>query len=81
MPSMQLKFTPCTVGTDPAKVGQDVTLEQRLLSCNEKVSIVTTYDLSKESKRWQETEHTISLPTQLADVDAFKVTIVDDIFA
>ncbi len=80
MPSVQLKFTPCTIGTDPAKVGQDVTLEERLLNCNEQGAVVTTYDFSKESKRRQETEHTISLPSQLANVDAFKVSIANDIF-
>ncbi len=80
MPSIQLKFTPCTMGTDAAKVGIDETLEQRLLSCDNGGDIVTTHDFSKESQRRQETEHTIALPTQLANIDAFKVTIISDMF-
>lgn len=79
---MQVMFTPCRIGNIPAPAarGQDVTREQRLLSCDTQSAVVTTYDFTDKSQRRQETEHTIEIPAQVSSMDAFKVTINNDIF-
>ena len=80
MPYIILKFTPCTMGEPETtfKESYDTPFEARLFDCDASSSITKEYDLSDTAQYRKETEHTINLPPELADVAAFRVDIVNE---